>query len=330
MHLCLGLRPALSPTRFDEEDLAFAAQLGVTHVQIRTERLISRDSGNVLHAADLEAIVGQFDDFGLTLAVVLLPQGRDTQYWNARLGRPEREQEVEDVCETLRVIGSFGVPVVEWTWSIPDVWGSRRGSTRGGASVRQFDYATVHHVGPELPDEAVDAATMWERMLWFLRRIVPAAESAGVRLALHPHDPPTPWLRGEARIIGTIDGLKRLIEEVPSPVNGLNFCQGTIAEMGVDVLEAIRWFGERDRINHVHFRDVRGSVPRFSESFIDDGDTDMLAAMRAYRDVGYRYAMMPDHTPAIAGDTPWGHRGRAYAVGYMRALMEATHGGDGG
>ncbi len=324
MNLCLGLRPSISPTEFDPDDLAFAAQFGVEHAQIRTEQFVTRDRGNVLHAEDLERIVEQLDDFGISLAVVLLPQGRDSQYWNARLGRAEREQEAEDVRETLRVIGDFDVPVVEWTWSVPDVYGSTRGTGRGGAGVRRFDYDAVKDVGPVEPEEAMDADTMWERLLWFLRRIVPAAEEADVRLALHPHDPPTPWLRGEARIIGSIEGLQHLVAQVPSPANGLNFCQGTIAEMGVDVIDAIRWFGQRDRINHVHFRNVKGSVPRFDESFIDDGDTDMLRAMRAYHEVGYRYAMMPDHTPRVAGDTRYGHRGRAYALGYMRALMDAV------
>lgn len=324
MKLALGLRPSLSPTEFDPDDLAFAAQLGVKHAQIRTEALISRENANVLHAGDLERIVEQLDAHGIAPAVVLLPQGRDTQYWNARLGRTEREQEVEEVHETLRVIGSFDVPVVEWTWSVPDVWGSTRATGRGGCDVRRFDYEAVKDVGPVEAEEAMDADTMWERLLWFLRAVVPVAEEVGVRLALHPHDPPTPQLRGEARIIGSIEGLQRLVEEVPSPVNGLNFCQGTVAEMGTDVIEAIRWFGERDRINHVHFRNVKGYVPLFDECFIDDGDTDMLEAMRAYRDVGYRYAMMPDHTPKIAGDTRWGHRGRGYAIGYMRALVDAV------
>lgn len=327
MNLCLGLRPSVSPTEFDPDDLAFAAQLGVEHAQIRMEGLITRESGNVLHARDLERIIEQLDDYGITLAVVLLPQGRDSQYWNARLGRPEREQEAEDVRETLRVIGSFDVPVVEWTWSVPDVFGSTQGEGRGGAPVRRFDWEAVRDVGPVEPEEAMDADVMWERLLWFLRAIIPAAEDAGVRLALHPHDPPTEWLRGEARIIGNIPGLNRLFEEVPSLANGLNFCQGTVAEMGVDVIDAIRWFGERDRINHVHFRNVKGAVPLFDESFIDDGDTDMLAAMRAYHEVGYRYAMMPDHTPAIAGDTTYRHRGRAYALGYMRALMDCVRRG---
>lgn len=324
MQLCLGMRPGASPTEYSPDDLAFAAQLGVCHAQIRTEGLITRERGNVLHAADLERIIEQFDAAEIALAVVLLPQGRGSQYWHARLGRPEREQEVEDVCETLRVIGSFGVPVVEWTWSVPDVFGSTRATGRGGAGVRRFDYEAVKDLGPVEPEEAMDADVMWERLLWFLRAIIPAAEEAGLRLALHPHDPPCPRLRGEARIIGSIAGLQRLFEEVPSLANGLNFCQGTIAEMGVDVVEAIRLFGQSDRINHVHFRNVKGAVPLFDECFIDDGDTDMLAAMRAYREVGYRYAMMPDHTPAIAGDTPYGHRGRAFALGYMRALMDSV------
>ncbi|MBD3292694.1 MAG: TIM barrel protein [Armatimonadia bacterium] len=324
MHLCLGMRLQGEPALFDPDDLAYAAQFGVTGVKICGSDLISRARGNVLHAEDAERIVEQLDEFGIALSVVLLPQGRDTQYWNARLGRPEREQEAEDVCETIRIIGSFGVPVVEWTWSVPDVWGSTRATGRGGAGVRRFDYDAVRDVGPVEPDEAMVADVMWERLLWFTRRIVPAAEEAGVRLALHPHDPPTEWLRGEARIIGTVEGLQRLFEEVPSPANGMNFCQGTVAEMGVDVIEAIRLFGADDRINHVHFRDVKGAVPLFDECFVDDGDTDMLEAMRAYHDVGYRYAMMPDHTPAVAGDTPYGHRGRAFALGYMRALMDVV------
>ncbi len=324
MNLCLGLRPTVSPTEFDPDDLAFAAQFGVKHGQIRTEKLITRERGNVLHAEDLERIIEQLDEVGISLGVVLLPQGRDSQYWNARLGRDEREQEVRDVCETLRVIGSFDVPVVEWTWSVPDVFGSTQTVGRGGAGVREFDYEAVEDVGPVEPHEAMDADTMWERLLWFARRIMPAAEEAGVRLALHPHDPPTEWLRGEARIIGSVEGLQRLFEEVPSPANGLNFCQGTVAEMGVDVVEAIRLFGREDRINHVHFRNVKGCVPRFEECFIDEGDTDMLAAMRAYHEVGYEGPIMPDHTPAVAGDTAYGHRGRAFALGYMRALMHAA------
>jgi len=320
MYLCLGL------IEFSDETLAFAAQLGVNHVKICGGHLMGPTQQGVLPADELHRLIEKLQRFGISLAVVLLPQGRGTQYWNARLGRPERDQEIDDVCESILLIGSLGVPVVEWTWSIPDVWGSIPGPNdwgRGGASVRRFDYDLVKDV-PANPGEAVEADEMWERLQYFLERIVPAAEQAGVRLALHPHDPPTPYLRGEARILGSFEGMKRLVELVPSEVNGLNFCQGTVTEMGIDVIGAIRYFGERDKLNHVHFRNVKGAVPRFDESFVDDGDTDMLAAMRAYHEVGYRFAMMPDHTPGIAGDTPYGHRGRAYAIGYMRGLMQAV------
>ncbi len=325
MHLCLGL------TEFSHETLAFTKQLGVDHVKICGGHLMGITQQGVLPAGGLEALQERLDDHGLSLAVVLLPQGRGTQYWNARLGRPERDGEIADVCETIPIIAQAGVPVVEWTWSIPHVWGSIPGENdwgRGGACVRRFDYDLVKDV-PAYPGEAVEADEMWDRLTYFLERIVPVAEEAGVRLALHPHDPPTPYLRGEARILGSFEGMKRLVETVPSEVNGLNFCQGTVTEMGIDVIAAIRYYGERDKINHVHFRNVKGSVPRFDESFVDDGDVDMLEAIKAYHEVGYRYAIMPDHTPGIAGDTPYGHRGRAYAIGYMRGLMQAV-GAEGG
>jgi len=118
-----------------------------------------------------------------------------------------------------------------------------------------------------------------------------------------------------------MEGLKRLIEIVPSEANGINFCQGTVAEMGVDVIEAIRYFGSRGKIHHVHFRNVKGSVPRFTESFIDDGDVDMLEAMRAYKEVGYTGTIMPDHAPGVLGDHRIGH---AFALGYIKALMKAV------
>ena len=210
---------------------------------------------------------------------------------------------------------------MEYVFNLAAVWGSESvAAGRGGAAVRRFDYTRARLAAPE-PEFAATSEEVWERISFFLKHAVPVAESAGVKLACHVDDPPVPTLRGETRVLGSLDGLKRLIELVPSPANGLNFCQGTIAEMGVDVIEAIRTFGSMGRIHHVHFRNVRGSLPCFDESFIDDGDVDMLEALRAYRDVGYTGTIMPDHTPAVAGDTPWGARGRAYALGYMRALM---------
>jgi len=320
---------------FSEELMQFLRQLGVECVKITGAKLMPPAGCGVVPRDDLRALQDRLAQHDLTLDVFLLPQGPDTQYWNARFGRPERDREIEDVCQTILTCGECGIPVVEWTWSIIDVWGSDFGPWgRGGAGIRRYDYEKVKDIPPE-PGYGVNAEEMWERLAYFLVRIVPAAEAAGVRLAFHLQDPPqTPSLKGEARIVSDFAGMKRLIELVDSPVNGLNLCQGSLAEQqGADVLGIIRTFLARDRIFHVHFRNVRGTCPSFDEVFIDEGDVDMIAAMRLYHEFGYRYALMPDHWPKLAapsgrpGDTPLGHASRAYAHGYIKALMQAVQSG---
>jgi len=311
---------------FSDNLMRFFRQLGVECVKITGQKLMPPKGCGVVPKNDLQALQDRLARHDLTLDVFLLPQGRETQYWNARLGRPERDREIEEVCRTIEVCGECGVPVVEWTWSLIDVWGSESGPwARGGAITRRFDYDRVKDVPPE-PGWGVGAEEMWERLEYFLVRVVPAAERAGVRLAFHIQDPPqTPELKGEARILSDFAGMKRLIELAPSPANGLNLCQGSLAEQqGADVLGIIRYFGERDRIHHVHFRNVRGSCPRFDEVFIDEGDVNMYEAMRVYHEVGYRYAIMPDHWPKLTGDAPLGLASRAYAHGYIKALMQAV------
>ena len=307
-----------------EDTLLFAEQFGVTHLKVNGGDFLDEHQRGPVQLSKLTEAKRKVEAHGLRIGVFLLPQGVGTQHWNVRLGRPERHQEVEAVCRTLEILGEEGIPVVEYVFNLAATWGSDRGPTaRGGAVTRQFDYEQVRSARLEAAWSA-SAEQVWQRITYFLEHVVPVAESANVRLACHPDDPPVPSLRGETRVLGTLEGLKRLIDTVPSEANGLNFCQGTVAEMGVDVIEAIRYFGSRGKIHHVHFRDVRGSVPRFDESFADDGDVDMLAAMRAYKEVGYAGTIMPDHTPMVAGDSPWGHRGRAFALGYMKALMQAV------
>jgi mannonate dehydratase len=315
-----------------DEFMLFLQQLGVECVKITGARLMppGGQAGppgcGVVPRDDLRGLQDRLAKHDLTLGVFLLPQGPETQYWNARFGRPERDREIADVCQTIATCGECGVPVVEWTWSIIDVWGSESGPVaRGGAVSRRYDYAKIRDVPPE-PGYGVEAEEMWERLEYFLVRIVPAAEAAGVKLAMHIQDPPQcPTLKGEARIISDFAGMKRLIELVDSPANGLNMCQGSLAEQeGADVLGIVRYFLERDRLFHVHFRNVRGACPRFDEVFIDEGDVDMVAAMQLYHEYGYKYALMPDHWPALAGDNELGYASRAYAHGYIKALMQAV------
>jgi len=318
MKLTIGVQ------ELSDETLSFASQLGVTHLKVNGGDYLDERQRGPLQLDKFRAARRKAERYGLQIGVFLLPQGEGTQHWNVRLGRPEREREVQDVCRTIELLGAEGIPVVEYVFNLAATWGSeRRPSARGGAETRHFDYEQVRDA-PAEPGWQASAEEVWDRIAYFLQRVVPVAEAAGVRLACHPDDPPVPTLRGETRVLGTMEGLKRLVELVPSEANGLNFCQGTIAEMGVDVIEAIRYFGSRGKIHHVHFRNVRGRVPRFDETFIDDGDVDMLEAMRAYKEVGYTGTIMPDHTRHVAGDTAWGHRGRAYALGYIKALMRAV------
>jgi mannonate dehydratase len=304
-----------------EESLLFATQFGVTHLKVMAGAFMDEQQRGPVQRAKLLSAKGQVEAHGLQIGVALLPQGAGTQHWHVRLGTPEREREIDDVCRSIEVLGEEGVPVVEYVFNLAAVFGSEYlPSGRGGAIVRHFHYDRAR-AAPAEPGFEASSKEVWERIAYFLERVVPVAERAGVRLACHPDDPPVAALKGETRVLGSLEGMKRLVELVPSRTNGLNFCQGTVAEMGVDVIEAIRYFGSRSKIHHVHFRNVKGAVPLFEESFIDDGDTDMLQALRAYKEVGYSGTIMPDHWPQPVGGSPL--IAHAHALGYMKALMQA-------
>jgi mannonate dehydratase len=196
---------------------------------------------------------------------------------------------------------------------------------RGGASYSTFVYDKARQEPPLTEAGPVNADQYWERITYFLERVVPVAEEHKVRLACHPHDPgmpPDKGYRGVQTVLGSVAGLKRFIEIAPSKYHGLNFCQGTISEMlqkpGEEIFDVIRYFGSRGKIFMVHFRNIRGRFLDFQETFIDDGDVDMLKAMRVYKEVGFDGMMMPDHVPRIPGDTR-GFQAFAFTFGYISA-----------
>eukprot|EP01051_Picozoa_sp_SAG22_P003911 SAG22_NODE_199_length_15450_cov_11.690704_7_plen_332_part_00 len=175
-------------------------------------------------------------------------------------------------------------------------------------------------IGPVSEEE------MWARVTWFLERLVPVAEAAGVRLAAHPNDPPIPSMRGVASILYKPEKYQRLLDIVPSAYNTCEFCQGTVAEMvegDEGIYDAIRQYAGQGKISYVHFRNVVGKVPRFREVFIDEGEVDMQQAIAAYRDAGFDGVMTPDHTPDISCAAPW-HAGMAFAIGYIKAAAKAA------
>lgn len=243
------------------------------------------------------------------------------------LGMPGADREIEAVKTNIRIVSELGIPVMEYNFTpLRGSEGYSRTTGRGGIGLRDYDEARTSG-RPPLPNVGEHTREqMWERLESFLRKVIPVAEEHGVRLALHPNDPPIPVFRGAAQPVRSIADQKRLIGIVDSPANGITLDTGVTTEMGEDAVEAIRYFGSRDRINHVHFRNVRVDVPYFKylETRHDAGDCDMFACMRAFSEVGYRYLLIPDHTPEFTDDTVGSHMGWAFAIGYLQALRGAS------
>jgi mannonate dehydratase len=253
------------------------------------------------------------------------------------LGLPGRDREIENVCKTIRSIGEAyadGAPspvvIIDQRttyWAKKGPWWhpgyERLPLGRGGAYLTDFDAARLQGELDDRPAGEVAREEVWSRMAYLYERIVPAAEAARVRLATHPDDPPMAYYRGVHQALINFEGLRRFVELVPSPYNGLLLCLGTMQEAGQDVPELIRYFGERKKILYVHFRNVIGRVPRYVEVFPHQGDGDMVANLKALKEVGYDGYLVPDHHVGFAGDDDWMRGSRAWQVGYIKGLMQA-------
>jgi mannonate dehydratase len=275
------------------------------------------------------------ESFGLKLDMVPLPLSSSeisrSENPAILLARdPERTQQIDDICQMIRNVSKAGVPAVKYNLTLIGIPRTTPTVGRGGARYSTFVYAEGKQDPPQTIAGRVDADTYWERITYFLTRVVPVAEEYKVRLACHPQDPGMPkgkgW-RGVETVLGSVDGLKRFVSIAESPYHGLNFCQGTVSEMlekpGEQIFDVIRYFGQRRKIFNVHFRNISGGFLNFRETFIDDGDVDMLKAMRVYREIGYDGMIMPDHVPSIEGDTG-NLQGFAFAFGYIKALIAAV------
>ena len=242
----------------------------------------------------------------------------------------ERDREIEEVCELIRDASRAGIPCVKYCLTIIGHLRTDRRQGRGGALLSSFRYEDLDQSLPDVLGAPADADEVWSRIDYLLEHIVPVAEEYKVRLANHPQDPGIGdrTYRGVARVLGTVEGLKRFVQMHESPYHGLNFCQGTVSEMlekpGEEIYDVIRYFGERKKIFNVHFRNIKGGLMDFVEVFPDEGDVDMLRALRVYKDVGYEYMLMPDHVPEMSGEQA--HRvGFAYAYGYIHSLLQAVN-----
>ena len=329
----------------DDQTIAFAHELGCKSITLNTPPLTGRSSfgsnaigrtywvepGNEAPPVkwdflELVHLRTRIEAEGLTL------EGIENVpfyfYKKVVLGLPGWEEQLENYCETVRNLGRAGIRLLGYHFMGNRVWRTSKGEfARGSARTSSFDYDLAKDA-PPTEGVVVDATTMWQNYTRFITTVLPVAEAAGVTLSLHPDDPPVASLGGIARIFNSLDGFKRAVEDIaPSPNHKLTFCMGTWAELGTGpMFEAMEHFGRAGRIAYVHFRNVRGVIPRFTESFIDDGDVDCAEAIRRLSAMKFDGFLIDDHVPHMSEDTVYMHRSRAFAIGYIRGLIHAIDG----
>jgi mannonate dehydratase len=248
----------------------------------------------------------------------------------AKRGLPGRDAEIDQVVALIENMGRLGIKTWCYEWMADFNWlrTSMAIRSRGGSLVSGYDHALMADA-PQTGMGPISEEQLWSSLEHFLRVVVPVAERCGVQLAMHPDDPPLSPIRGVARIMSSLDNYQTLMDLVPSPINGITLCQGNFRLMTDDLPAAIRRFGRQQKVFFVHMRDVRGTPDRFEETWHDDGSTDLLECMRAYRDIGFDGVLRPDHVPTLFGEANehpgYSVLGRLFAVGYLRGLQEAAY-----
>lgn len=341
------------------ENFQFARQAGATHLVVHLvdyfrssednpsdNQPTGREQGwgpagdpdQLWTVEELASLRHEVNEAGLVLEAI---ENFDPAHWyDVLLDGPKKPQHLENCKTIVRNLGAAGIPIMGYNFSIAGVCGRVTGPyARGEALSVGMDgpfqapmprgMAWNMVVDPGAPPGDVPAATpeqLWQRLEEFLNAVLPVAEAAGVTLAAHPDDPPMPTMRGQPRLVYQPQHFQRLLDLRPSPASALEYCVGTIAEMTEgDVYEATDLYSRQGKLAYVHFRNVSGKVPHYRETFVDDGDVDVLRLLEILMQNDFDGVIIPDHTPQMSCTAPW-HAGMAYALGYLKAALEATRG----
>ena len=327
--LRVGLGSFMHP---DPERLQFIKQLGVDDILLNMYRtpLIDTDYSELPLSGDEEwsyaeilALRTRVEDAGLRLnAIENLPK---SFYDKIILGLPGREKQIEHVQQTIVNLARAGIPMLGYCWEAGEVY---RSSTtyplRGGAESMSIDLADFENT-PLIADREFSEQEMWEYYHYFLEQVVPVAESEGLKLAVHPNDPPIPTIGGVPRLLRSREAYDRAFELVPSPIHGCQFCLGNWAAMGEDIPGVIDHYARANKLFYVHFQTVSNALPEpLHEVFVDEpGYYDTFEILKKLVDVGFRGLIIPGHVPSVGADGKWQERSRAFTVGYLKGILRS-------
>ncbi len=318
-----GMKLALHLQAGQAGRCTLARQIGVRHVITDVSDALSKVPRS-RYRETLAAIKGQFAAQGLTLAGV---ESHPVPAEKIKLGLPGREEELLNYLAAIEALAAVDVRLVCYNFMAGLGWFRTRVDVpeRGGALTSEFDAADAERLGPT-EWGTVSEKKMWSNIEYFLKGVIPVAERAGVQMAAHPDDPPLSPLRGIARILTSADNYRRVMGLVPSPVNGVTFCQANFRAMGEDIETLAAEWCRQNKIFFVHFRDIEGRREHFRETFHDNGPTDMARMMQIYGENGFRGPLRPDHAPTLIGesnDSPgYAMVGKVLAIGYMRGILD--------
>ena len=306
------------------EYLRFAAQYGVKDILLNNP-ILQEEKPGIWSKKELAKLKLSIESYNLQLSAI---ENVPTHFYDhIMLNGPNKNMQIENMIQNIENMADVGIPIFGYNWMPSHVWRTNPRHIRGGAIATAFDYESAKNY-TLTHDREYSEDEMWESLEEWIKIITPIAEKKNIRLGIHPCDPPVEKLGGIPQLLRSFESYKRLIEIVDSPSNGIEFCQGTFSEMedakDGGIYEMIDYFSSREKILYVHFRNVSGTVPKFNEEFINSGYVDMHKAMNIYLKNGFDSFFIDDHVPLTNNDTEWGHAGRAFANGYIQALIEST------